>query len=116
MPFERGGCMMVFVKKLFEFVDRPWNILLIGVLIELDFDTSSENALLRTSSIQAAKGASFWLVPIFPILFTASMCLLDPFDGAAMMSVYASARRAKDAVTVLYCQCVLTAITVVVTM
>jgi nickel/cobalt transporter (NiCoT) family protein len=42
------------------------------------------------------------------------MCLLDTFDGAAMMSLYTSARLAKDAIAVLYYQCVLTAITVVV--
>ncbi len=82
----------------------------------LGFDTSSEIALIGIASIEATHGTSFWLILIFPILFTAGMCLLDTFDGAAMMSLYTSARLAKDAIAVLYYQCVLTAITVIVAM
>lgn len=42
----------------------------LGVLFGLGFDTSSEIALLGISSIQAAKGTDFWVILIFPILFT----------------------------------------------
>ncbi|KAI6879353.1 hypothetical protein KC318_g17134 [Hortaea werneckii] len=42
------------------------------------------------------------------------MCLIDTFDGAAMMSLYTSARLAKDIIAVLYYQIVLTAVTVAV--
>jgi len=42
------------------------------------------------------------LILIFPLLFTAGMCMLDAFDGAAMMSLYTSARLAKDTIAVLY--------------
>lgn len=114
IKFEGGGCMMKVLKKMFKLVDKPWKMYPIGVMFGLGFDTSSEIALLGISSIQAAKGTSFWLILIFPVLFTAGMCLLDTFDGAAMMSLYTSARLAKDAIAVLYYQCVLTAVTVVV--
>jgi len=106
------GCMFGLLRKLFYLIDRPWKMYPLGVLFGMGFDTSSEVALLGISSIQAAHGTSFWLILIFPILFTAGMCLLDTFDGAAMMSLYTSARLAKDTVAVLYYQCVLTAITV----
>jgi len=86
----------------------------LGVLFGLGFDTSSEIALLGISSVQAVHGTSLWLIMIFPLLFTAGMCMLDTFDGAAMMSLYTSARLAKDAIAVIYYQCVLTAITVAV--
>ncbi|OQO11044.1 hypothetical protein B0A48_05299 [Cryoendolithus antarcticus] len=112
--FTGGGCMFSILKKLFRFIDRPWKMYPLGVLFGLGFDTSSEVALLGISSIQAAKGTSIWLILIFPSLFTAGMCLLDTFDGAAMMSLYTSARLAKDAIAVLYYQCVLTAVTVAV--
>jgi high-affinity nickel-transport protein len=49
-----------------------------------------------------------------PLHFTAGMCLLDTADGAAMMSLYSSARLASDTIAVLYYQCVLTALTVAV--
>lgn len=112
--FEGAGCMMAVLKGMFRLVDRPWKMYPLGVVFGLGFDTSSEIALLGISSIEAAHGTSFWLILIFPILFTAGMCLLDTFDGAAMMSLYTSARLAKDAIAVLYYQCVLTAITVAV--
>ncbi|GAB7363746.1 hypothetical protein MBLNU230_g4314t1 [Neophaeotheca triangularis] len=114
VKFEGGGFVFRLLKRMFKLIDRPWKMYPLGVLFGLGFDTSSEIALLGISSIQAAKGTSFWLILIFPILFTASMCLLDTTDGAAMMSLYTSARLAKDHIAVLYYQCVLTAITVVV--
>ena len=112
--FDGAGCMMFLLKKMFRIVNKPWKMYPLGILFGLGFDTSSEIALLGISSIEASRGTSFWLILIFPILFTAGMCLLDTFDGAAMMSLYTSARLAKDAIAVLYYQCVLTAITVVV--
>lgn len=112
--FTGGGCMLHLLKKLFHLIDRPWKMYPLGVLFGLGFDTSSEIALLGISSIQAAHGTSMWLILIFPLLFTAAMCLLDTTDGAAMMSLYSSARLASDAIAVLYYQSVLTAITVAV--
>lgn len=112
--FEGGGCMTMLLRKTFRLVDRPWKMYPLGVLFGLGFDTSSEIALLGISSIEAAQGTSIWLILIFPVLFTSGMCLLDTFDGAAMMSLYTSARLATDAIAVLYYQCVLTAITVAV--
>lgn len=109
-----NGLMFSLLRKLFRLIDRPWKMYPIGVIFGLGFDTSSEIALLGIASIQAANGTSFWLILIFPALFTAGMCLLDTFDGAAMMSLYTSARLAKDIIAVLYYQCILTAITIVV--
>lgn len=86
----------------------------LGVLFGLGFDTSSEIALIGISALSATNGTSIWLILIFPILFTAGMCLLDTLDGALMMSLYTSARLGKDAIAVLYYQSVLTAVTVIV--
>jgi nickel/cobalt transporter (NiCoT) family protein len=86
----------------------------IGVLFGLGFDTSSEVALLGISAIQAAKGTSIWVILIFPLLFTASMCLLDTTDGALMMALYTRTAAARDPVIVLYYSIILTGITVVV--
>lgn len=86
----------------------------LGVLFGLGFDTSSEIALLGIAAISSTQGLSIWLILIFPVLFTAGMCLLDTLDGAAMMSLYTSTRLAGDRVAVCYYQVVLTGITVVV--
>ena len=73
-----------------------------------------EIALLGIASIQGVKGTSLWLILIFPVLFTAGMCLLDTVDGALMMSLYTSTSLANDRIAILYYSIVLTLITVVV--
>lgn len=71
-------------------------------------------ALLGIASIQAAKGTSIWLIMIFPVLFTAGMCLLDTVDGALMSALYCTSTFSQDLVAVLYYSIVLTVITVMV--
>jgi high-affinity nickel-transport protein len=85
---EGGGCLFRALKSMFRLIDRPWKMYPLGVMFGLGFDTSSEIALLGISSIQAAKGTSMWLILVFPLLFTAGMCLVDTIDGALMMSLY----------------------------
>ncbi|EXJ90741.1 hypothetical protein A1O1_03845 [Capronia coronata CBS 617.96] len=85
---EGGGCLFRALKKMFRLIDRPWKMYPLGVMFGLGFDTSSEIALLGISSIQGASGTSMWLILIFPVLFTAGMCLVDTTDGALMMSLY----------------------------
>ncbi|KAL4986037.1 high-affinity nickel-transport protein-domain-containing protein [Aspergillus falconensis] len=85
---EGGGVLFRVLKKMFKLIDRPWKMYPLGILFGLGFDTSSEIALLGISSIEAAKGTSFWVILIFPILFTAGMCLLDTTDGALMLALY----------------------------
>ncbi|PLN82424.1 high-affinity nickel-transport protein-domain-containing protein [Aspergillus taichungensis] len=85
---EGGGVLFSVLKRMFKLIDRPWKMYPLGVLFGLGFDTSSEIALLGISSIEAAKGTDIWVILIFPILFTAGMCLLDTTDGALMLSLY----------------------------
>ncbi|KKZ64024.1 high-affinity nickel-transporter [[Emmonsia] crescens] len=85
---EGGGVLFKVLKKMFKLIDRPWKMYPLGVLFGLGFDTSSEIAILGISSIQAARGTSIWVIMIFPIIFTAGMCLIDTIDGALMLSLY----------------------------
>ncbi|KAF1834923.1 NicO-domain-containing protein [Decorospora gaudefroyi] len=111
---QGGGCLFPIMQKLFKLVDRPWKMYPLGVLFGLGFDTSSEIAILGISSIQATKGTSIWLILIFPLLFTAGMCLLDTTDGALMMTLYTSTQLARDPIAICYYSIVLTVITVIV--
>ncbi|KAL6247555.1 hypothetical protein RBB50_005901 [Rhinocladiella similis] len=85
---EGGGCLFRTLKRAFKLINRPWKMYPLGVLFGLGFDTSSEIALLGISSIQGSRGTSLWLILVFPVLFTAGMCLVDTIDGALMMSLY----------------------------
>ncbi|KAI9712095.1 MAG: hypothetical protein M1820_001804 [Bogoriella megaspora] len=114
-----GGCLFHIFKKMFKLIDRPWKMYPLGILFGLGFDTSSEIALLGISSIEATSGAashpgSFWLILLFPILFTAGMALLDTTDGALMLALYSSVALAKDRIATLYYGAVLTGLTVAV--
>lgn len=54
----------------------------LGILFGLGFDTSSEIALLGISSIEAAKGTSFWVILILPALFTGMVdSIVDRISG-----------------------------------
>ncbi|KAI0167548.1 high-affinity nickel-transport protein-domain-containing protein [Pestalotiopsis sp. NC0098] len=114
LQLEGAGFMANLFRKVFRIVDRPWKMYPLGVLFGLGFDTSSEIAILGIASIQGAAGTSLWIILIFPILFTAGMCLLDTTDGALMMALYTSKAFARDTVAILYYSIVLTGITVVV--
>ncbi|KAJ4294047.1 Mitochondrial beta-keto-acyl synthase [Kalmusia sp. IMI 367209] len=111
---QGGGCLFPILQRLFKLIDRPWKMYPLGVLFGLGFDTSSEIAILGISSIQATKGTSIWLILLFPLLFTAGMCLLDTTDGALMMSLYTSTQLARDPIAICYYSIVLTVITVIV--
>ncbi|KAI8721359.1 Nickel/cobalt efflux system [Fusarium sp. LHS14.1] len=111
---EGGGFLSRVFKKLFRVIDRPWKMYPLGVVFGLGFDTSSEIAILGIASIQAVQGTSIWLILIFPLLFTAGMCLLDTTDGALMMALYTSKAFSRDVVAILYYSIVLTGITVFV--
>ena len=50
----------------------------LGILFGLGFDTSSEIALLGISSVEAAKGTNFWVILIFPALFTGKPATTEP--------------------------------------
>jgi high-affinity nickel-transport protein len=114
LQLEGAGFLANVFRKLFRIVDRPWKMYPLGVLFGLGFDTSSEIAILGIASVQGAQGTSLWVILIFPLLFTAGMCLLDTTDGALMMSLYTSKVFARDTVAILYYSIVLTGITVVV--
>ncbi|KAF2875297.1 high-affinity nickel transport protein-like protein [Massariosphaeria phaeospora] len=111
---QGGGCLFPILQRLFKLIDRPWKMYPLGVLFGLGFDTSSEIAILGISSIQATKGTSIWLILLFPLLFTAGMCLLDTTDGALMMSLYTSTQLARDPIAICYYSIVLTVVTVIV--
>ncbi|KAK7755367.1 hypothetical protein SLS62_002594 [Diatrype stigma] len=114
LQLEGAGFLASVFRSLFRIVDRPWKMYPLGVLFGLGFDTSSEIAILGIASVQGAQGTSLWVILIFPLLFTAGMCLLDTTDGALMMTLYTSKVFARDRVAILYYSIVLTAITVVV--
>ena len=84
-PVGLLGCVLRFV---FRFVGRSWHMYPVGFLFGLGFDTATEVALLGIAATQAAQQNQLWSIMVFPLLFTAGMCLLDTTDGIVMLGAY----------------------------
>jgi len=84
---KRGFLSRIF-RSLFKMIRSSWQMLPIGFLFGLGFDTSTEIAVLGIAATQAAKGVSIWSIMVFPALFTAGMTLVDTTDGVLMLGAY----------------------------
>jgi len=108
---SRGFLARLF-RPLFKLVTKSWHMLPIGFLFGLGFDTATEVALFGISATQAANGASFSTLLVFPALFTAGMSLIDATDGVLMLGAYGWAFM--KPVRKLYYNITITAVSVVV--
>ena len=106
------GLLGRLFRPLFRMVSRSWHLLPIGFLFGLGFDTATEVALLGISATQAANGASFGTLLVFPALFVAGMSLVDTSDGVLMLGAYGWAFR--KPIRKLYYNLTITAVSVVI--
>ncbi len=84
---NRGFFARIF-RGLFKTVDKSWKMYPVGFLFGLGFDTATEVGLLVISGTLAAKHIPFFVVLLFPLLFTAGMSLCDTTDGVMMLGAY----------------------------
>ena len=74
------GLLSRLFRPLFRMVTRSWQMLPVGFLFGLGFDTATEISLFTVAASQASGGMSFGTVMIFPALFMAGMTLVDTTD------------------------------------
>lgn len=82
------GFLTRLLGPMFRLVTKPWHMYPLGFLFGLGFDTATEIGLLSISASEAARGASFVDVLVFPALFASGMALVDTADSALMVSAY----------------------------
>lgn len=106
------GLLAPLFRPLFRLITQSWQMLPLGFLFGLGFDTATEVALLGISATQAGQGMSIWSIMVFPALFAAGMSLVDTSDGVLMLGAYnwAFVRPMRK----LYYNLVITAVSVVV--
>lgn len=85
---HHGGLLARLITPLAALISRQWQMLLLGFLMGLGFDTASEVALLALAGQTAQQGLSWNAVLSIPLLFAAGMTLLDTLDGVAMAHAY----------------------------
>ena len=82
------GILARLLRPLFRLIRSSRQMIAIGFLFGLGFDTATEIALLGIAAAAAAKGLSASVLMVFPCLFAAGMTLMDATDGVLMASAY----------------------------
>ncbi|WP_413726152.1 HoxN/HupN/NixA family nickel/cobalt transporter [Sodalis sp. RH16] len=83
-----GGLMTRIFRFAFRFVNKSWQMYLVGFLFGLGFDTATEVGLLGISAAGATSGMSLWSIMVFPVLFASGMALIDSLDNFVMVGAY----------------------------
>ena len=82
------GFIARLLRPLFRLVNLSWQMLPIGFLFGLGFDTVTEVSLLAAAATEASRGMPVWSILAFPVLFSAGMSLIDTTDGILMLGAY----------------------------
>lgn len=83
-----GGILKRGISFIYGFVNKSWQVYLLGFVFGLGFDTASQVAMLTTSAGAASQTIPSFAILSFPILFTAGMSLMDTADGLFMTTAY----------------------------
>ena len=82
------GLLSRLLRPLFRLIKNSWEMLLLGFLFGLGFETATEVSLLGISATQSGAGMSILSIMVFPALFAAGMSLIDTTDGILMLGAY----------------------------
>jgi high-affinity nickel-transport protein len=85
---QNRGLLTRLFRPMLLVVTKSWNMYVIGLLFGLGFDTASEVGILGMSATAGAGGMPVWFILLLPMLFVASMALVDTTDGVAMLGAY----------------------------
>lgn len=87
VKIEKSKIYLIF-EKMLHLINHNWQVVCIGFLFGLGFDTATQIAVLATSAVTTSQGVPWYAVLSFPLLFTSGMCLLDTSDGIFMSTAY----------------------------
>ncbi|MGA2584072.1 MAG: HoxN/HupN/NixA family nickel/cobalt transporter [Tepidisphaeraceae bacterium] len=82
------GAIGRMVRPMIRLVDASWKMYFVGFLFGLGFDTATQVGLLGIAAAAGTQGVPIWSILIFPLLFTAGMCIVDTADGILMLGAY----------------------------
>ncbi|MDB5775607.1 MAG: nickel transporter [Herbaspirillum sp.] len=88
LPSNKGNLLARLFRPLFGNIHTCWQMIPLGFLFGLGFETATEVAVLSTSAMQAAQGIGLETILLFPLLFTVGMLTVDAIDGVLMLRVY----------------------------
>lgn len=84
----KRGFMFRYFSGIMKLIKSSWNMIFVGFLFGLGFDTASEVAVLSLSAVFASAGRPLIDVMVLPLVFTSAMVFLDTTDGVVMQFAY----------------------------
>ena len=85
---SRMGWIGRAVRPLIRAIDASWKMYFVGFLFGLGFDTATQVGLLGIAAAAGTQGVPIWSILLYPLLFTAGMCIVDTADGILMLGAY----------------------------
>ncbi len=83
-----AGLIARLLRPMFALISASWQMIPLGLLFGLGFETATEVSVMGLSASQASAGAPMSLALVFPTLFAAGMSLVDATDGVLMVGAY----------------------------
>ena len=84
----KRGFMFRYFNGVMKLITSSWQMLFVGILFGIGFDTATEVAILSMSAAFASAGRPLVDVMILPLVFSSGMVLLDSTDGVVMQYAY----------------------------
>lgn len=84
----KGNLLARLCAPVFGKIRHSWQMMPLGFLFGLGFETATEVALLSTAAMHAVQGIDLMTILLFPALFTVGMLTVDAIDGVLMLRVY----------------------------
>lgn len=78
----------LYFEKTLHLINNNWQVIGIGFLFGLGFDTATQISVLATSTVSTSEGIPWYAALSFPLLFTSGMCFMDTSDGLFMSTAY----------------------------
>lgn len=84
----KRGFMYRYLNGVMKLMNSSWQMLFVGMLFGIGFDTATEVGVLSMSAMFASSGRPMVDVLILPLIFAAGMIFLDSTDGVIMQYAY----------------------------
>lgn len=85
---QARGLMYRFFGRFMRSINHSWQMLFVGMVFGIGFDTATEVVLLTATVYAATSGLPFYAVLAMPLLFAGGMTLFDTLDGCFMTIAY----------------------------
>ncbi len=85
---QARGLMYRFFGRFMRSINHTWQMLFVGLIFGIGFDTATEVLLLAATAAAATEGLPWYAVLAMPLLFSGGLMLFDSLDGCFMNFAY----------------------------